>query len=62
MFVSLPAGAGAAGGLGGPAGLPELHTELYFLCGGPKTKLRSPTHTQINTKSSKNRLKVKPFK
>ena len=37
------------------------HRKLYFLCGGPKTKLRSPTHTQINTKSSKNRLKVKPF-
>ena len=27
MFGSLPAGAGAAGGLGGPAGLPELQTE-----------------------------------
>ena len=30
MFGSLPAAAGAAvaaGGLGGPAGLPELHTE-----------------------------------
>jgi len=28
MFSSLPAGAGAAGGLGGPASLPELHTEI----------------------------------
>ena len=50
MFDSLPAGPGAASGLGDPAGLPELH---YFLCGGPKRKLHSPTHTQINTKSSK---------
>ena len=27
----MSAGAGAAGGLGGPAGLPELHTESCIL-------------------------------
>ena len=51
MLSSLPAGAGAAGGLGGPAGLPELHTESCILSGGPKRKLRSPTHTHRSTQN-----------
>ena len=49
MLGSLPAGAGAAGGLSGPASLPEQHTESSIL---QVAELRCRQHIQINTKSA----------
>ena len=47
MLSSLPAGAGAAGGLGGPAGLPELHTEscIFYVADRKQNYVVQHTHT-----------------
>ena len=55
MFSSLPAGAGAAGGQGGPAGLPELHTEscIFYVADRKQNYVVQHTH-----RSTQNHQKI----
>jgi len=52
---SLPASAGAAGGLGGPAGLPELHTEscIFYVADRKENYVVQHTH-----RSTQNHQKI----